>query len=174
MATHSSTLTWKIPCMEEPGGLPSVGSHRTGHDWSDLAAAAAAARGAGSVPGWGTKIPYASGPENRNINNIVTDSIKALKMVQRKIFKGKKKSYFQNCNLEKIWMFSTYYGVAFLKLILSSHSNVLIDFHVNTLFYFSRSQYEKRLIPKWHLTVILGLNQKLFFCSTLESTLLNF
>ena len=43
MATHSSTLSWKIPGMGEPGGLPSVGLHRVGHDWSYLAAAAAAA-----------------------------------------------------------------------------------------------------------------------------------
>ena len=42
MATHSSVLAWRIPGMEEPGGLPSVGSHRVGRDWSDLAAAAAA------------------------------------------------------------------------------------------------------------------------------------
>ena len=41
MATHSSTLAWKIPWTEEPGGLPSLGLHRVGHDWSDLAAAAA-------------------------------------------------------------------------------------------------------------------------------------
>ena len=41
MATHSSVLTWRIPGMEEPGVLPSMGSHRVGHDWSDLAAAAA-------------------------------------------------------------------------------------------------------------------------------------
>ena len=32
MATHSSTLAWKIPWMEGPGGLPSMGSHRVGHD----------------------------------------------------------------------------------------------------------------------------------------------
>ena len=32
MATHSSTLAWKIPCMEEPGGLQSMGSLRVGHD----------------------------------------------------------------------------------------------------------------------------------------------
>ena len=43
MAPHSSTLAWKIPRMEEPGGLPSMGSHRVEHNWSDLAAAAAAA-----------------------------------------------------------------------------------------------------------------------------------
>ena len=43
MATHSSVLAWRIPGMGEPGGLPSMGSHRVGDDWSDLAAAAAAA-----------------------------------------------------------------------------------------------------------------------------------
>ena len=42
MATHSSVLAWRIPGTGEPGGLPSVGSHRVGHNWSDLAAAAAA------------------------------------------------------------------------------------------------------------------------------------
>ena len=33
MAPHSSALAWKIPWIEEPGGLPSMGSHRVGHDW---------------------------------------------------------------------------------------------------------------------------------------------
>jgi len=42
MATHSSVFAWRIPGMGEPGGLPSLGSHRVGHDSSDLAAAAAA------------------------------------------------------------------------------------------------------------------------------------
>ena len=41
MATHSSVLAWRIPGMGEPSGLPSMGSHRVGHDWRDLAAAAA-------------------------------------------------------------------------------------------------------------------------------------
>ena len=40
MATLSSVLAWRIPGMGEPGGLPSMGSHRVRHDWSDLAAAA--------------------------------------------------------------------------------------------------------------------------------------
>ena len=40
MAAHSSVLAWRIPGKGEPGGLPSVGLHRVGHDWSDLAAAA--------------------------------------------------------------------------------------------------------------------------------------
>ena len=39
MATHSSVLAWRIPGTGEPGGLPSMGSHRIGHDWSELAAA---------------------------------------------------------------------------------------------------------------------------------------
>ena len=43
MATHSRVLAWRIPGMVEPGGLPSMGSHRVRHNWSDLAAAAAAA-----------------------------------------------------------------------------------------------------------------------------------
>ena len=42
MATHSSVLAWRIPETGEPGGPLSMGSHRVGHDWSDLAAAAAA------------------------------------------------------------------------------------------------------------------------------------
>ena len=40
MATHSSVLAWRIPGTGEPDGLPSMGSHRVGHNWSDLAAAA--------------------------------------------------------------------------------------------------------------------------------------
>ena len=40
MATHFIVLAWRIPGMGEPGGLLSMRSHRVGHDWSDLAAAA--------------------------------------------------------------------------------------------------------------------------------------
>ena len=43
MAPHSSVFAWRIPGKAEPGGLPSVGSHRVGHDWRDLAAAAGVA-----------------------------------------------------------------------------------------------------------------------------------
>ena len=49
MATHSNVLAWRIPGKREPGGLPSMGSHRVGHNWSDLAAAAARAT-------WGWKL----------------------------------------------------------------------------------------------------------------------
>ena len=48
MATHSSTLAWRIPGTGEPGGLPSMGSHRVGHDWSDLAAAIAGSKERGT------------------------------------------------------------------------------------------------------------------------------
>ena len=48
MATHSSVPAWRIPGMKEFGGLLSMGSHRVGHDWSDLAAATAAAAAAAS------------------------------------------------------------------------------------------------------------------------------
>ena len=41
MAIHSSVLAWRNPGMAEPGGLPFMGSHRVGHNWSNLAAAAA-------------------------------------------------------------------------------------------------------------------------------------
>ena len=44
METHSSILAWRIPGTGEPGGLPSMGSHRVRHDWSDLAAAAHATK----------------------------------------------------------------------------------------------------------------------------------
>ena len=37
MATHFGVLAWRVPWTEEPGGLQSMGSHRVGHDWSDLA-----------------------------------------------------------------------------------------------------------------------------------------
>ena len=51
MATHSSVLAWRIPGTGEPGGLPSMGSHRVRHYWSDLAAAAACH--VTSSPEWG-------------------------------------------------------------------------------------------------------------------------
>ena len=49
MATHSSVLAWRIPGSGEPGGLLSMGSHRVGHDWSDLAAAAAWRKGKAEI-----------------------------------------------------------------------------------------------------------------------------
>ena len=51
---HSSVLAWRIPGTGEPGGLPSMGSHRVGHDWSNLAAAAAASPPHHSVLNYGS------------------------------------------------------------------------------------------------------------------------
>ena len=45
MATHASVLAWRIPGTGELGGLPSMGSHRVRHDFSDIAAAAASIDG---------------------------------------------------------------------------------------------------------------------------------
>ena len=59
MATHSSVLAWRIPGMGEPGGLPSMGSHRVGHDRSNLAAAAAAARIILRFPWWCSGLQFA-------------------------------------------------------------------------------------------------------------------
>ena len=56
MAPHSSTVAWKIPWTEEPGGLPSLGSHRVRHDWSDLAVAAAGSSVHGDSPGKNTGV----------------------------------------------------------------------------------------------------------------------
>ena len=50
MATHSSILAWRISGTEEPRGLLSMGLHRVGHDWSDLAAGAAVIKGSMAVP----------------------------------------------------------------------------------------------------------------------------
>ena len=52
MATDSSVLAWRIPGMGEPGGLPSLGSHRVGHDWSNLAAAAESMNFYLSITSW--------------------------------------------------------------------------------------------------------------------------
>ena len=70
MATHSSVLAWRIPGTGEPGGLLFMGSHRVGHDWSDLAAAAAALIGKESpcqcrrhrLEPWSGKSPHAPEP----------------------------------------------------------------------------------------------------------------
>ena len=64
MAPHSSVLAWRIPGTGEPDGMPSMGSHRVGHNWSDLAAAAAAAVLGEWDPGvWAMVIPGSEGAE---------------------------------------------------------------------------------------------------------------
>ena len=58
MATHSSVLAWRIPGTGAPGGLPSIGSHRVRHNWSDLAAAAAASNYYSLTQVYSTMIQY--------------------------------------------------------------------------------------------------------------------
>ena len=69
MATHSSMLAWRIPGTGEPGGLPSLGSHRVRHDLSDLAAASAfSAGGYPTSEVWGggrEQLPQARGQGQR-------------------------------------------------------------------------------------------------------------
>ena len=87
MATHSSVLAWRIPGTAEPGGLPSMGLHRVGHNWSDLAAAAAARY-------QGSKHQPAQCNNNNNNNHVVLSSqqyhgldnvIRILKMKKMKL-----------------------------------------------------------------------------------------
>ena len=76
MAAHSSVLAWRIPGTGEPGGLPSMGSHRVGHDWSDLAVAA-----------WTFKSEFICITCNYNRNNFTIVSnmvVQILKWLSRK------------------------------------------------------------------------------------------
>ena len=52
MATHFSVLAWRIPGTGKPGGLPSMGLHRVGHDWSNAASAAAGGGKLGDEQSW--------------------------------------------------------------------------------------------------------------------------
>ena len=75
MATHSSILAWRIPGTMESGGLSSMGSHRVRHNWSDLAAAAAAAAdGTGLAlhisSTWGTRLWLRTGKMSEEKNNL--------------------------------------------------------------------------------------------------------
>ena len=68
MATHSSVLAGRIPRTAEPGGLPSMGSHRVGHDGSDLAAAAATVKNLPASAGDTGLTPGPRPPRKRNGN----------------------------------------------------------------------------------------------------------
>ena len=64
MATHSSVLAWRITGMGKPGGLPSMGSNRVGHDWSDLSAVAAAWNLNREIWPWEYKMKQAKGQQS--------------------------------------------------------------------------------------------------------------
>ena len=70
MATHFSVLAWRIPGTGEPSGLPSMGSHRVRHNWSDLAAAAAAFE---HIEGLDMKWQYSSVPEEVQVGLSLLD-----------------------------------------------------------------------------------------------------
>ena len=72
MATHSSVLAWRIPGTGEPGGLPSMGSHRVGHNWSDLAAAAKYKQ-EGRPATWNLVSKQISLPQAAEITNLVPE-----------------------------------------------------------------------------------------------------
>ena len=74
MATHSSVLAWRTPGTGEPGGLLSMGLHRVRHDWSDLAAAAAAVAYRNLVPQPGIE-PVPPAVEAQNFNHWTTGEV---------------------------------------------------------------------------------------------------
>ena len=92
MATHCSVLAWRIPGTGEPGGLPSIGSHRVGHDCSDLAAAA------GKLFSF-RKFSSLSQIERNNIIDIIYMWNLKKKMAQRNLFT--KQSY--RCRKQSYW-----------------------------------------------------------------------
>ena len=79
MATHFSTMAWRIPWTEEPGGLWSIGWQRVGHDWSNLACVHFS-----ELPSWGTK-PLCS-PEYLQLSTWVTSHIALTVQAQEIIF----------------------------------------------------------------------------------------
>ena len=82
MATHSSVLAWRIPEMGKPGGLQSMGSHRVGHDRSDLAAAAANNQ-------WSKKKPQEVFDHTKRKINMRTQHTKSYRMQQGQHSEGK-------------------------------------------------------------------------------------
>ena len=92
MATPSSVLAWRIPGTVEPGGLPSLGSRRVGHDWSDLAAAAAAVRNRRGRRWRGKKLRKEAEKSDKGRREEV---------IERKIWKPKWKPW--NLILERKW-----------------------------------------------------------------------
>ena len=116
MATHSSFLAWRISGTEEPGGLPSMGSHRVGHNWSDLAAAAAIYIFCNCF--------LRQGKQNQKINKWDTSNLKAFAV-------WKKSSTKQKGNLlnrSRSFAFTTTWME--LEGIMSSKAYV-VHFHLN-------------------------------------------
>ena len=89
MAAHSNVLAWRIPGTGEPGGLPSMGSHRVTHDWSNLAAAAAAASKLAQNKrhlGEGKKLDVAKRGRIYNTENMKESSVRWLELQDLKLY----------------------------------------------------------------------------------------
>ena len=124
MATHSSVLAWRIPGTGEPGGLPSMRSHRVGHDWSDAAAAAAAAAATTTAISY-VKIVFAY--FSKNFTCIWKDCVETLNVSweQNKEHSVNSNAWdlhlFLNCPKEfgmTLWRYNSmgYYGYNFISL----------------------------------------------------------
>ena len=110
MATHSSILVWRIPGMGEPGGLQSIESHRVRHNWSDLAAAAAAIHFLKRIGAIGTILHWYNETLNLNLISFT--------------------SFFHNCP----WFCNTTINLVTLYVPFSIMQNILAI--VSTLYLF--------------------------------------
>ena len=104
MATHSSVLAWRIPETGEPGGLPSMGSHRVGHDWSDLAAAAAATRP----------------------TSVLTELICLCQLSLSKSFQRYLLSTFRVCLIVTDWRHDCWFSLILITMTLDSSGDILL------------------------------------------------
>ena len=95
MAAHSSVLAWRIPGTGKPGGLPSMGSHRVGHVWSDLAAAAAAATGL-------EEVSFRSNPKERQHQRMPQSSHALAKQCSKVSKPGFKSTWTVNFQMFKL------------------------------------------------------------------------
>ena len=114
MATHSSVLAWRIPGTAEPGGLPSMGSHRVGHDWSDLAAVYIEIRASLPWPFWHVGqiiLCYKRLPCLRSLAAPLP-SAKCLQTLPNPLEGGKELSLVKVCALSCIQLFATSWTVA--------------------------------------------------------------
>ena len=137
MATHPSILAWRIPGTEEPGGLLSMGSHRVGHDWSDLVAAVVKNRPAkvgdkrdtGSIPG------LARSPGEGNGNPL-------------------QHSCLENSMDRGAWQ-ATVHGVKKSQTQLNTHASISTYIHIFATFCFVHSSLIHFTKPQLSLKICL-------------------
>ena len=136
MATHSSgRIQWENPRDGEPGGLPSVGSQRVGHDWSDLAAAAAAVRVDGRRDSFETSVTIFSRCKTTKTSwerIYVNWTCGGRGSASKPIRVFRKKPILKCFQLKIIFMLQWYFLEPFIALMLN-HSN----WHTNTLYLLS-------------------------------------